>query len=128
MCRILGTSKNDLDNIILVIKKRKERKLEQRTCDYEGINDTINNHEIGELRDPPRTTRSTNYYNYPWTITTLNCIPNGNAGPGVMPRGESVVRASAAAPGERLRGADCCCDLRDSLGNRAAQRDRGRQR
>lgn len=24
--------------------------------------------------------KGTNYYNYPRTITTLNCIPSGNAG------------------------------------------------
>ena len=47
--------------------------------------------------------KGTNYYNYPRTIRTLNCIPSGNACPGEMPRGESVVPASV----ERLRGEDC---------------------
>lgn len=49
--------------------------------------------------------KGTNYYNYPRTITTLNCIPSGNACPGEMPRGESVVPASASV--QRLRGEDC---------------------
>lgn len=49
--------------------------------------------------------KGTNYYNYPRTIRTLNCIPSGNACPGEMPRGESVVPASASV--ERLRGEDC---------------------
>lgn len=28
----------------------------------------------------PEDDKGTNYYNYPRTITTLNCIPSGNAG------------------------------------------------
>ena len=49
-----------------------------------------------------------------------------------MLRGESVVRASAAVQGERLRGADCCCcwlrPLRQPREYREREREKGRER
>lgn len=68
--------------------------------------------------------KGTNYYNYPRTITTLNCIPSGNACPGEMPRGESVVPASASV--ERLRGEDCSAS--DLCDDPTEDRDRERER
>ena len=45
-----------------------------------------------------------------------------------MLRGESVVRASAAVQGERLRGADCCCCWLRPLRQPREYRERERER
>lgn len=59
--------------------------------------------------------KGTNYYNYPRTITTLNCIPSGDAGPGecleenLLPMHLPLHRG-AEGKAERCRGLRRWCD------------------